>query len=94
MKYVRDYFIRNHAHGIVSLTFKTTEKWCSFHDLNDEEYLIYGDEYINGEDLYNNFKVKVNIKDFLDENSIYFRFSSQDKDYITFIFLPDDILTQ
>lgn len=78
--FVEQYIITEHDSGIVQLTFHTNQSWVAYHALNDTEY-----EFFEGEDT-----VKVENLPLVSNN--YIRTSMQNKDQISFYFIPFNLL--
>lgn len=80
-KYVTSWGVYKLPNGIYQLIFNTTEKWIAYHRYNNTEYDFGGDE------LSENI---VQIPEFLPnvEGISYQISSSQEKDQITFYFIP------
>lgn len=92
-KNVTSWFLTQTPDGIFHLTFNTVEKWMSYHQYNDTTY-IFGHE----EDIFDNeeeefadwTQCQQEIPEFLPdiENGTYLRAVSQNKDQVTFFFIP------
>ena len=85
-KYVSSWFVNKLPNGIYQLIFNTTEKWLGYHRYNNTEYQIgYGD--FEEEEESNTIQ---QIPPFLPEvEGIDYQIAdSQNKDQITFYFIP------
>lgn len=80
-KYITSWGVYKLPNGIYQLIFNTTEKWIAYHRYNNTEYDFGGDE------LSENI---VQIPEFLPNvGGISYQIaSSQEKDQITFYFIP------
>lgn len=92
-KNVTSWFVTLTPDGIYHLTFNTVEKWTSYHQYNDTTY-IFGEEEneeMTEEKSFENWaSCKQEIPEFLPEikDGTYLRAVSQNKDQITFLFIP------
>ena len=68
--------------GIIQLLINTKTRWCKYRRINDTTYLIG-----NSKALWN-LEVDIPFKDGVS----YTSYHMQDKDQISFIFVPDDLL--
>lgn len=78
---VDQYIITEHDSGIVQLTFNTKYRWVYCHALNDNEYSFIDDE----EEI-----IKIEKLPLLSNN--YIRTFMQNKDQISFYFIPFHLL--
>lgn len=86
--YVRNYFIKKHKSGIVSLTFNTKEKWITFHSYNHDLYKFGDDDDNETEQQHADRLLPVELAVF--EKVI--QTVTQCKDQITFYFIPIELL--
>lgn len=86
-KYVSSYFIVNHKSGITSLTFNTHEKWIPFHMYNYDLYKFGEDTDEESEQDHADrcLSVEIELKQVLPT-------VLQEKDQITFYFIPISML--
>lgn len=91
-KYVESYWITEHESGIFHLMFNTTERWMSYHRYSDTKYCFgYGlkkigetEEEADGEDF--------EIEEFLPKDKSYLPTVIQEKDQISWWFIPYDLI--
>ena len=87
-KYVDSWFVFENKHGIISLMFNTTERWIHFHQYDDTTYDIgcNDDEGLDSEGCVQEIDV------FLNPEIRYLKTVCQEKDQITFYFIPIEYL--
>lgn len=88
-KYVKDWYVMKNKHGIISITFHTTKRWIPFSQWDDNLYEI--GEWDEENDNINDIIQEVPV--FLDESKTYVSSSYQEKDHITFYFIPIKFLS-
>jgi len=88
-KHVSAYFVTRYKSGIVTFTLNTHEKWIPFHAGNEHLY-FFGDPDVEHEDEDWLFIPK---DDFV-LTGTYIPYTLQDKDQITFCYIPLNMLLQ
>lgn len=94
MKYVKDYHVTHYTSGIVCLLFNTTERWIDFHRYNDFLYRI--GEAQREDESYESYKER--LVEIPEDTMVftfgkqYIRTEQQEKDQISFLFIPFDLL--
>ena len=87
-KYVNDYWVQKYESGIYHLLFNTSERWLNYHFCGgcDEEmeFEIYRNELEVGVTEY--------VKNFLPTEEQYIKLKYQEKDQISFYFVPFDMI--
>lgn len=92
MKYVESYFVEYYDSGIILLLFNTKHKWMDYHCKNSHWYRI-GLNSDGFEDESIQCKISKEELKFV-ENRRYLRTECQEKDQISFYFIPFDLITR
>lgn len=94
MKNVESYWVEYCDSGIIHLLFNTKERWMYFHQYSDHSYKIGG--MIGDNEDYNTWKELMceipNDKLVFAEEKIYISTVIQNKDQISFYFIPFDLI--
>lgn len=90
-KQVESFWIKKHPNGIYHLLFNTKDRWVYFHQFNETQYQIGGGGENETEEEY-----KKHIQDIpeglIPENGSFICTTLQEKDQISFYFIPRSIL--
>jgi len=89
-KYVESWYILENAEGIHTVLFNLTEKWMSYHRYNNTMYTFGEDLEDESQEEYESKIQK--IPEFLPEDIRYMCATVQEKDQVSFIFIPTDLL--
>ena len=85
MQHINSYFIEKYQSDIVHLLFNTKDRWMPYHQLSDHWYHI-------GESCRENF-VEIAKEDLpLDKENHYLKVETQEKDQISFYWIPYTLL--
>lgn len=85
-KYVESYFINEYESGIFSVMFNTTERWIGYHSYDSTTY-IFGEIEENKSPESMNSRIQ-EIESFLPKGKTYIPTTIQNKDQITWYFIP------
>ncbi len=85
---VDSYWIKKHESGIVQLMINTTDKWVEYHQYTRNEYGIG----TSREDVYDDAYKLIIPKEELDVESNYISTELQNKDRLSFYFIPYNLL--
>ena len=87
---IESWWIEKYECGIYLLLFNTTERWIPFHQANDETY-FFGEEPEDEEPV-DYLKRLYEVPEFLPQDKMYIPTVIQNKDQISFYFIPFDLL--
>jgi len=100
MKYVEDYWIKKYESGIVHLCVNTKERGVYYHQFCDHLYSIGGDLDIDtstpeGLEEYKSTLLEIPLEELvLEQEIMYVSTSTQEKDQISFYFIPFSLVTE
>jgi len=91
-KYISDHWIEEYECGIFQLMFNTHQRWIPYHSYNDIEY-IFGEE-VENESIEDYKSRYYKVEDFLPEGISYLTTVLQNKDQISFYFIPFSLISR
>jgi hypothetical protein len=88
---VQNFFIKHYTTGIINVTFNTHCRWICFHCESDSIYKFWICDDLNEEE--NSEEETIAIEDIQKiDNKSYIRTQIQNKDQISFYYIPYDLL--
>ena len=90
-KYVQSYFIGEHKEGIFSITFNTRIRWMPYKRITNECYFFGPDNKVDDPESEYEGKIQ-EVDKFLPEGKHFLCTQTQEKDQVTFYFLPDELI--
>ncbi len=92
-KYISSHWVQEFECGIFLLMFNTHERWIPYHRYSDTDY-IFGkdDDETESQEDYNNRCYEV--EEFLQKGVNYLPTVIQEKDQISFYFIPFDLISR
>lgn len=91
-KYVESYWVQEYESGIFILMFNTTKKWIPFHRYSNTQY-EFGEQ--PKKETAEEWKDRVqDIEEFLPKGISYLPTVFQEKDQISFYFIPYDLISR
>lgn len=92
-KQVESYWIQKYDNGIYLLLFNTKDRWVYFHRFNDTMFQIGGGGEDETEEEYNKHIHEI-PEGLIPEDVSFICTTLQEKDQISFYFIPRDVLFQ
>ena len=91
-KYIENHWIQEFECGIFLLMFNTHQRWISYHRYNDTDY-IFGED--SEEETTEQLKERYyRVEEFLPKEESYLPTVIQNKDQISFYFIPFGLLSR
>lgn len=91
-KFVDSYFISEYESGIFSIMFNTIDRWINYHAYCEEEY-IFGEGLL--EETIGGMRERIEKVDkFLPTNKTFIPTVIQNKDQITFYYIPLNMINR
>lgn len=89
-KQVESYWIQKHPNGIYHLLFNTKDRWVYFHRFHDSMFQIGGEES-EEDDIEHTQEIPEGL---IPEDISFICTTIQEKDQISFYFIPRDVIFQ
>lgn len=98
-KHISDYWVERLPNGIIHLLFNTHERWIGFHAYNDSEYKFWSEIDWEGAPLDADVQKIEGMEEILaplrkgsfrSEGAVIIRAVQQEKDQISFYFIPHE----
>jgi hypothetical protein len=91
-KYIENHWIQEFECGIFLLMFNTHERWIPYHNYTDTDYIFGGE--IKDESVERLRERYYTVEEFLPKGVSYLSTVIQNKDQISFYFIPFDLISR